>query len=123
MFGGDKRSNIKTIIMDYSSHASPYRPNENSMEWDRSIEQQEEEYSPDIANTLRSLKAEIKSCKEDNNGLIKAHERLSIAQDKKAEFNAMILQSLSDLQKQGQLRISHAYMHQQKTNGAYGSRY
>ena len=56
MFIGSKRSKMTSIMVDYSSCDSPYR----------SVEQQGDEYSPDIVDTLRILKAEIKSCKVDN---------------------------------------------------------
>ena len=59
-------------------------------------------------------------CKENNNRLIKSQERLTKAQEKKAEFNAVILQSLSNLQKQRQLRICHGK--EESNNGAYGNR-
>lgn len=48
--------------MDYSSCDSPYK----------SVGQQGDEYSPDILNTLRSLREEIKSCKEDNGRFFEA---------------------------------------------------
>jgi len=48
-------------------------------------------YSSDFADTLRRLKEEIKSCKEDN-------EKIIQAQEKQAEVNAIILQSLLELQ-------------------------
>lgn len=40
---------------------------------------------------------EIRSCKEDDNILIDAHERLERAQENQVEVNVVILQSLSDL--------------------------
>lgn len=43
-------------MVDYNSRDSPYRPDEHHGEG----------YSPDIAKTLRSLKEEIRSCKDDN---------------------------------------------------------
>ena len=49
-------------MVDYSSHDSPYR----------SVEQQGDEYSPDIADTLRSLKVEIKSCKVYNDKIFES---------------------------------------------------
>ena len=42
------------------------------------------------------------------------------AQEKQAEVNAILLQSLSDLQRQGPLQISHG--HEDKINGAHGNR-
>lgn len=53
-------------------------------------------HSYDLADTLRSLKKEIRSCKVDNDRTIKA-------QEKQAEVNAILLQSLSELQWQGPL--------------------
>ena len=47
-------------MVDYSSCVSPYR----------SDKQHGDEYSPDIANTLISLKKEIRSCKVDNDKII-----------------------------------------------------
>lgn len=65
-----------------------------------------------LVDTLRSLKKDIKSCKEDNVWLIQE-------QKKQAQLNVIVLQSLLELQRQGLLRISHA--HEDETNGAYGS--
>jgi len=47
-------------------------------------------YSFDLANTLRSLKEEIRSCKADNDRIIQA-------QEKQGEVKAILLQNLSDL--------------------------
>lgn len=69
--------------------------------------------SSDLTNTLRRLKEEIRSCNADNDVIMQGHE-------KQVEVNAMILQSLLDLQQQGPHRIN--YEHENKTNGAYGSR-
>ena len=44
-----------------------------------------------LADTLRSLKEEIRSYKADN-------EKIMQAQDKQAEVNAILLQSFSELQ-------------------------
>lgn len=41
----------------------------------------------------------IMGCKVDNEQLIKAHERLARVQEKKVKVNAVIRQSLYDLQK------------------------
>ena len=49
-------------MVDYSSRDSPYR----------SYEQHGEGYSPDITDTLRNLKSEIRSCKEDNDLIIQS---------------------------------------------------
>ena len=80
---------MTSTIVDYSSCESPYG----------SAQHQGDEYSPDIANTLRSLKAKIRSCKAENNRIIESHERLSITQEKKGEVNVVILQILSKLQR------------------------
>lgn len=90
-------------MINYSSRDSSYRLDEKHGDG----------YSPDIANTLRSLEAEIRSCKEDNDTIIQS-------QEKQSEVNAFILHSLSDLQRQGPLRISHGQ--EDRTNGAFGSR-
>ena len=49
-------------MVDYSSRDSPYR----------SYEQHGDEYYPDMEDTLRSLKVEIKSCKANNDKLIQS---------------------------------------------------
>lgn len=59
-------------MVDYSSRDSPYK----------FVRQQGEEYSTDIEDTLRSLRAEIISCKVDNDRLVEAHEGLAVAQEK-----------------------------------------
>jgi len=51
-----RRSKMTSKMVDYSSQDYPYR----------SDEQHGDGYSPDIADTLRSLKAEIRSCKADD---------------------------------------------------------
>jgi hypothetical protein len=51
------------------------------------------ETPPDLAETVRSLMAELQSCKADNERLIKEKE-------KQIEINAVLLQSLSDIQRQ-----------------------
>jgi hypothetical protein len=50
---------------------------------------------PDIAETVRSLMVELQSCKADN-------ERMMKEQEKQTEINAVLLQSLSDLQQKMQ---------------------
>jgi len=82
MSAGNKRSEMKTRMIDYNSHESSYRPYVNSMEGERSIGHLGEEYSPDIVDTLRSLRVDIRSCKVDNNKLIEAQKRLVRAQEK-----------------------------------------
>jgi hypothetical protein len=46
---------------------------------------------PDLDEIVRSLMVELQSCKADN-------ERMMKEQEKKTEINAVLLQSLSDLQ-------------------------
>jgi len=82
MFARRRRgSKVTNRIVDYSSRDSPYRLDEKPRE----------EYSPDIAYTLRSLKAKIRSCKADNDRIIQSQERLAKAQAKRTEVNAVIL--------------------------------
>jgi hypothetical protein len=50
---------------------------------------------PDLVETVRSLMVELQSCKADN-------ERMMKEQEKQIEINAVLLQSLSDLQRQMQ---------------------
>jgi hypothetical protein len=50
---------------------------------------------PGLAETLRSLMVELQSCKVNN-------ERMMKEQEKQTEINAVLLQSLSDLQRQMQ---------------------
>jgi hypothetical protein len=50
---------------------------------------------PDLAETVRSLMVELQSCKADN-------ERMMKEQEKQIEINTVLLQSLSDLQRQMQ---------------------
>jgi hypothetical protein len=50
---------------------------------------------PDLAETVRSLMVELQCCKADN-------ERMMKEQEKKTEINVVLLQSLSDLQRQMQ---------------------
>lgn len=69
MFARDRRLEMMSRMVDYISRDSPYR----------SIENKGDEYSPDIEDTLRSLKAEIRSCKADNNKLIESQEILARA--------------------------------------------
>jgi hypothetical protein len=46
---------------------------------------------PNLVDTVRSLMVELQSCKTDN-------ERMMKEQEKQTEINAVLLQSLSDLQ-------------------------
>jgi hypothetical protein len=50
---------------------------------------------PDLAETVRSLMVKLQSCKADN-------ERMMKEQEKQIEINAVLLQSLFDLQQQMQ---------------------
>jgi hypothetical protein len=50
---------------------------------------------PDLAETVRSLMVELQSCKADNERMIKE-------QEKQTKINVVLLQSLSDLQRQMQ---------------------
>lgn len=63
-----------------------------------SVEHQGDEYSPGIADTLRSLSTQIKSYKENNDRLVEAHERLARAHEKQEEVNAMIIHNFLDFQ-------------------------
>jgi hypothetical protein len=60
---------------------------------EESDERRAVETPPDLAETVRSLRAELQSCKADNERLIKE-------QEKQTEINAVLLQSLSDIQRQ-----------------------
>lgn len=79
MIARNIRSKLKRKVVDYSSHDSQYKLDVKSVEWERSVDQREEEYSPNLADTLRSLRVEIRSCKADNNMFIEAYERLAKA--------------------------------------------
>jgi hypothetical protein len=48
--------------------------------------------TPDLSKTVRSLMVELQSCKANN-------ERMMKEQEKKTEINAVLLQSLSELQR------------------------
>jgi RNA polymerase-interacting CarD/CdnL/TRCF family regulator len=48
---------------------------------------------PNLAEIVRNLMVELQSCKADN-------ERMLKEQEKQTEINAVLLQSLSDLQRQ-----------------------
>ena len=62
---------------------------------EESDERREIATSPDLSEILRSLMVELQSCKADN-------ERMMKEQEKQTEINAVLLQSLSDLQRQMQ---------------------
>lgn len=72
----DQEMKIKKF--DYSSYDSPYRPKETLVGWERSAEQKGEGFSPGLADTLRSLKKKVVSCKIENEQLIEAKEIISI---------------------------------------------
>jgi len=63
-------------IVYYSSHESPYR----------SVGKQGDEHSLGVADTLRSLRVEIRSCKVDDDKLVEAQERLGRAQEHQIEL-------------------------------------
>jgi hypothetical protein len=67
------------------------------------------ETPPDLGETVRSLMEELQSYKADNERMIKDHE-------KQTEINAVLLQSLSDIQRtlQHGLVASHVDMHHTK---------
>ena len=60
---------------------------------EESNERRAVETPPDLAEIVRSLMVELQSCKADNERLIKE-------QDKQTETNAILLQSLFDIQRQ-----------------------
>lgn len=70
MFTGRRRSKMMSGMVEYSSCGYPYI----------SVEKHGEEYSLYIADTLISLKAEIRSFKADNDMIIQSQEILSRAQ-------------------------------------------
>lgn len=72
MLARSRRSKMTRRMVDYSSRDSPYRSNKKHGD----------EYSPDMADTLRRLEAEIKSCKVDNDRIILSQERRARAQAK-----------------------------------------
>ena len=75
-------SKMTSKMVDYSSRDSPYGSNEK-----RGVGN-----SSDLVDTLRSIKEEIRICKVDNVKIIQEHE-------KQVEVNAVILQSLLELQR------------------------
>ena len=113
---------MKIRMVQYSSYDSPYRLEEKSVGGEKSVGKQGEGDSPNLADTLISLRADIISFKANNERLIEAQERLAKAQEKQVEVNAVILQSLSDLQKQGQLGISDGDKQEERTNSVDGRR-
>jgi len=65
----EEKSKMIRKKVDYSPHDPPYK----------SVGKQGEGYSPDIENTIRSLRVEIKRSKENNDRLVEAQERLAMA--------------------------------------------
>ena len=59
-------------MVDYNSRDTPYI----------SVGQLGDGYSPSVVDTLRSLREEIISCKEDNDRLVEAQEIIARAQEK-----------------------------------------
>jgi hypothetical protein len=66
------------------------------------------ETPPDLAETVRSLMVELQSCKANNERLIKEKE-------KQTEINAVLLQSLSDIQRQLQHGPDNSHANQRQT--------
>ena len=60
------------------------------------------------------------SCKANNNRLIESQERLVKTQENQVEGNAVIIHSLSNLQRQEHLRINHGQ--EERTNEEYDIR-
>ena len=82
-----KEIKMTSKIVDYKY--SPYESNE----------QRDVGHSSELVDTLRSLMEELRSCKTDN-------DKIMQVQEKQAEVNEIPLQSLSELQGHGPLRIS-----------------
>jgi len=60
-----------------------------SMEWEKIVEKQGEEYSLELEDTRMSVRVEIIIYKEDNNRLIEAKERIENFQEKKVKVYIM----------------------------------
>jgi hypothetical protein len=75
---------------------------------EESDERRAVETPPDLAEIVRSLMVELQSCKADNERLIKEKE-------KKTEINAVLLQSLSDIQRQLQHGPDTSHADQRQT--------
>lgn len=90
-----QKINVTSKMLEYISRDSPYR----------SDEQHCDDYSLDIANTLRSLKAQNISFKEDNDRIIQSQERLARSEENKVEVNAVVLQSLHICRDKDRLRL------------------
>jgi hypothetical protein len=67
------------------------------------------ETPPDLAETVRSLMVKLQSCKDDNERLIKE-------QEKQTKINAVLLQSLPDIQRQLRHGPDTSHAHQRQTN-------
>lgn len=68
VFCRKKKINMTIGMVNYSSHDSPYRLDE----------QHSDEYSPNIVDRLRSSKAKIRICKEDNEFFIRSRNNFQI---------------------------------------------
>jgi len=71
-------------MVDYTSYDSPYIL----------VGKQGGDNSPAIEDTLRNLRADIRSCKVDNDRLVEAQEILVKAHENKVEVNATIFHRL-----------------------------
>jgi hypothetical protein len=76
--------------------------------YEESDERRAVDTPPDLVETVRSLMVELQSCKADNERLIKEKE-------KKTKINAVLLQSLSDIQRQLQHGPDTSHVDQQQT--------
>jgi len=63
--GRRRRVKMNNKMVDYSSQDSPYRSDEHHGDG----------YSPDIVDTLRSLKEKLRNYKEYNDKIIQAREK------------------------------------------------
>jgi hypothetical protein len=75
------------MVMHHEVGDGSHNRDEDSDEW-RAVE-----IPLDLAETMRSLMVELQSCKANNERLIKEKE-------KQTKINAVLLQSLSDIQRQ-----------------------
>jgi hypothetical protein len=66
------------------------------------------ETAPDLAETLRSLMVKLQSCKANNERLIKE-------QEKQTKINAVLLQSLSNIQRQLQHGPENSHVDRRQT--------
>ena len=72
MLARRRESKMTRKMLDYSSRDSPYK----------SVGKQGDECSPNIADTLRSLRENIRSHKVDNDKFIEAQEITTRAREK-----------------------------------------